>query len=290
MIKPIKKAVIPAAGLGTRFLPATASLPKEMLPIVDKPMIQYAVEEAIEAGIEQFIIITGRGKQTIENHFDRAYELEKTLVERGKRVALEILEKQRPKPGQVSFTRQQVPMGLGHAVWCARAFIHDEPFAVLLPDDLLLAPQKSVMKQMVEAYQNTGGMMCAIADVPREETYKYGILDVKEQQGKIITAKGIVEKPNPSDAPSTMSVVGRYILHSDIFKDLALMEKGAGGEVQLTDSIQNIMDAYSLYGYLYEGKRFDCGSPEGFLKANIGFARQDPELYKVIQEEILEEV
>ncbi len=270
----IKKAIIPAAGLGTRFLPATASLPKEMLPIVDKPMIQYAVEEAMQAGIEQFIIITGRGKQTIENHFDRAYELEKTLIERGKTQALEVLEKQRPKPGQVIFTRQQIPMGLGHAIWCARAFINNEPFAVLLPDDLLLAPKQSVMKQMVDAYEKTGGMMCAISDIPREETYKYGILDIQEQQDQIITAKGIIEKPNPSDAPSTMSVVGRYILHSDIFDDLDHMQTGAGGEIQLTDSIQHIMDKHMLYGYLYEGQRFDCGSPEGFLHANIAFAMQ----------------
>ncbi len=281
-IKKVTKAVIPAAGLGTRFLPATASLPKEMLPIVDKPMIQYAVEEALEAGIEKFIVITGRGKQTIESHFDVAYELEKTLAERGKHSALELLEKQLPQPGQVSFTRQQRPLGLGHAVWCARNFIHDEPFALLLPDDLLFG-QPSVMKQMIKAYNQVGGNMCAVTEVPLEETYKYGVLDIEKQEGNVVTAKGIVEKPAPSDAPSNITVVGRYILQPQIMDDLAKMHKGQGGEIQLTDSLENLIKDVPLHGFLYKGERYDCGGPQGFLEANIRFAAQRPELKKFMK-------
>ncbi len=284
MSKKITKAIIPAAGLGTRFLPATASLPKEMLPIVDKPMIQYAVEEGLAAGIEQFIIITGRGKQTIENHFDRAYELEKTLLERGKIEALDVLRNQYPDPGQVIFTRQQIPLGLGHAVWCARAFINDEPFALILPDDLLYNKKKPVLKQMMEAYDEHGGMICAVEDINREDTYKYGILDVKEQKGRVITAKGIVEKPMPEEAPSTISVVGRYILQPEIFDDLAKMNKGNDGEVQLTDSIAKLMEKHELHGFLYDGERYDCGSAAGFLRANIAMAMHDEKLRNTVIE------
>ncbi len=281
-IKKVRKAVIPAAGLGTRFLPATASLPKEMLPIVDKPMIQYAVEEAMEAGIKEFIVITGRGKQTIESHFDVAYELEKTLAERGKHSALEILEKQLPQPGQVSFTRQQRPLGLGHAVWCARNFIHNEAFALLLPDDLLYG-KPGVMKQMIEAYDKVGGNMCAVTEVPLEDTYKYGVLDIDNQEGDIVTAKAIIEKPAPSDAPSNITVVGRYILQPQIMNDLAKMNRGQGGEIQLTDSLEKLIGEIPLHGFLYEGERYDCGGPRGFLEANIRFAAKRAELKEFIK-------
>ncbi len=282
-MRKIKKAIIPAAGLGTRFLPATASLPKEMLPIVDKPMIQYAVEEAMEAGIEEFIIITGRGKQTIENHFDRAYELEKTLAERGKTEALGILNKQLPSPGQIVFTRQQRPLGLGHAVWCARNFINDEPFALLLPDDLLYG-KVGVMSQMITAYEKVGGNVCAVIEVPIEETYKYGVLDVENRNENIIKAKGVVEKPETSDAPSNMAIVGRYILQPEIMDDLNQMNKGQGGEIQLTDSIEKLIEKnILLHGLLYDGERYDCGSPQGFLEANIRFAEKRPELKDFIK-------
>lgn len=282
-IKKIRKAVIPAAGLGTRFLPATASLPKEMLPIVDKPMIQYAVEEAMEAGIEEFIIITGRGKQTIENHFDVAYELEKTLAARGRKSALDLLQKQLPPPGQVVFTRQQRPLGLGHAVWCARNFINEEPFALLLPDDLLYG-KPGVMTQMIEAYEKVGGNLCAVTEVPIEETYKYGVLDIEKRSGNLIKTKGVVEKPASSDAPSNITIVGRYILQPEIMEDLSKMNRGQGGEIQLTDSIETLIEeGIPLHGYLYQGERYDCGGPKGFLEANIQFASQRPDLKAFIK-------
>lgn len=277
-IKKVRKAVIPAAGLGTRFLPATASLPKEMLPVVDKPMIQYAVEEAMEAGIEEFIIITGRGKQTIENHFDVAYELEKTLAERGRKSALDLLQKQLPKPGQVVFTRQQRPLGLGHAVWCARNFVNEEPFALLLPDDLLYG-QPGVMTQMMKAYEKVGGNLCAVTEVPIEETYKYGVLDIEKRNGNLIKTKAVVEKPASSDAPSNITIVGRYILQPEIMADLGKMNRGQGGEIQLTDSIEALIEnGVPLHGYLFDGERYDCGGPKGFLEANIKFAAQRPDL------------
>ncbi|MFV0430908.1 MAG: UTP--glucose-1-phosphate uridylyltransferase GalU [Alphaproteobacteria bacterium] len=283
-VKKVKKAIIPAAGLGTRFLPATASLPKEMLPVVDKPMIQYAVEEAKEAGIEEFIIITGRGKQTIENHFDVAYELEKTLVERGKRTALDLLQRQLPKPGQVVFTRQQRPLGLGHAVWCARNFIGNEPFALLLPDDLLYG-KPSVLSQMMKAYEKVGGNICAVTEVPIEQTYKYGVLDIEKREGKLIKTKAVVEKPASSDAPSNITIVGRYILQPEIMDDLGKMNRGQGGEIQLTDSIETLIEnGIPLHGLLYDGERYDCGGPRGFLEANIQMAAKREELSGFVQD------
>ena len=277
MPKKVRKAVFPVAGLGTRFLPATKAMPKEMLTIVDKPLIQYAVEEAQEAGIEEFIFVTGRGKTMMSDHFDRAYELERTLEERGKTEALKSVREWMPKPGHVAFTRQQEPLGLGHAVWCARNFIHDEPFAILLADDLIKA-KTGCLKQMVEVYEQTEGSVVAVEDVPRDQTNKYGILDVVEDDGRIARAKGLVEKPDPKDAPSTLSIIGRYILHSDIFRILESQERGAGNEIQLTDAMSKTIDWTPFHGLRFDGQRFDCGSKLGFLQANIGFAMEHEDL------------
>ena len=216
MNEPVRKAVFPVAGLGTRFLPATKAMPKEMLTIVDKPLIQYAVEEAREAGVEEMIFVTGRGKAMIEDHFDESYELERVLEDRGKAEALQLVREGRPQPGQFSFTRQQRPLGLGHAVWCARNFINDEPFVVILADDLILA-KPGCLKQMMEAYRQVGGNVVAVEDVPRELTNRYGILDVVKDDGRLAEAKGLVEKPAPSEAPSTLSIIGRYILQPQVF-------------------------------------------------------------------------
>jgi len=277
MIKPVRKAVFPVAGLGTRFLPATKALPKEMLTIVDKPLIQYAVEEALEAGIEEFIFVTGRGKTTMEDHFDHAFELEQVLRERGKDAALKQVASATLKPGQISFTRQQQPLGLGHAIWCARNFVAGEPFAVFLADDLILG-KPGVLKQMVDAYNVVGGNVVGVMDVPREMTNRYGILDVVEDDGRLARAQGLVEKPDPASAPSTLSIIGRYILQPEVFEHLERHEKGAGGEIQLTDAIAQTIGDIPFYGYRFTGDRFDCGSPRGFIEANIAFAMQIDDL------------
>jgi len=277
MIKPIRKAVFPVGGLGTRFLPATKSMPKEMLPVVDKPLIQYALEEARAAGIEEFIFVTGRGKTAIEDHFDHSYELEHSLEERGKSEALEIVQASLFEAGQVAYLRQQQPLGLGHAVWCARNLIGDEPFAVLLADDLVLA-EEPCLAQMVEAYNETGGNVVAVMDVPRDQTAKYGILDVTEDDGRIARAKGLVEKPKPEEAPSTLSIIGRYILQPQVLRELDRKETGAGGEIQLTDSMARTIPEVPFHGLRFAGRRFDCGSKEGFLEANIAFALARPDL------------
>jgi UTP--glucose-1-phosphate uridylyltransferase len=271
MIKPVRKAVFPVAGQGTRFLPATKAMPKEMLPVVDKPLIQYAVDEAREAGIEEFIFVTGRAKSAIEDHFDHSYELEHSLEERGKDDILATIREIIPAAGQVSYTRQQKPLGLGHAVWCARYHIHDEPFAVLLADDLILA-KPGCLKQMVETYQETGGNLVAVEDVPKEHTDRYGILDVVEDNGKIARARGLVEKPNPADAPSTLSIIGRYILQPQVFEQLDRQEKGAGGEIQLTDAMARTIGDVPFHGFRFEGNRYDCGNLLGFLEANLAFS------------------
>jgi UTP--glucose-1-phosphate uridylyltransferase len=271
MIKPVRKAVFPVAGQGTRFLPATKAMPKEMLPVVDKPLIQYAVDEAREAGIEEFIFVTGRAKSAIEDHFDHSYELEHSLEERGKDDILATIREIIPAAGQVSYTRQQKPLGLGHAVWCARYHIHDEPFAVLLADDLILA-KPGCLKQMVETYQETGGNLVAVEDVPKEHTDRYGILDVVEDNGKIARAQGLVEKPNPADAPSTLSIIGRYILQPQVFEQLDRQEKGAGGEIQLTDAMARTIGDVPFHGFRFEGNRYDCGNLLGFLEANLAFS------------------
>lgn len=271
MVQPIRKAVFPVAGLGTRFLPATKALPKEMLPIVDKPLIQYALEEAQDAGIEQFVFVTGRGKSAMEDHFDHAIELEKTLSERGKTAELETVLACSPPPGQLSYVRQQQPLGLGHAVWCGKNFVGDEPFAVLLADDLILA-KPGCLRQMIEVYNETGGNVVAVEDVPREHTNRYGILDIECDDGRIAEAKGLVEKPDPSVAPSTLSIIGRYILTPEVFAELDRHETGAGGEIQLTDAMAKTIGSVPFHGLRFDGKRYDCGSKAGFIEANIAFA------------------
>ncbi len=275
--RPVKKALFPVAGLGTRFLPATKALPKEMLPVVDKPLIQYALEEAQDAGIEQFVFVTGRGKSAMEDHFDHAVELEQALRERGKLDDLKTIQDCSPPPGQLSYVRQQKPLGLGHAVWCGRNFIDNEPFAVLLADDLILA-KPGCLKQMIETYNAVGGNVVAVEDVPREQTNRYGILDIDSDDGKIASAKGLVEKPAPKDAPSTLSIIGRYILQPEVFDHLDRHQTGAGGEIQLTDALAATIGDIPFHGTRFEGKRFDCGSKLGFIEANLAFALSRDEM------------
>ncbi len=283
MVQPVRKAVFPVAGLGTRFLPATKVLPKEMLPIVDKPLIQYALEEAVEAGIEEFLLVTGRGKNLMEDHFDHAYELEKILAERGKLTELEAMERMIPEPGRLSYTRQHRPRGLGHAVWCGRHFIAGEPFAVVLPDDLILAAP-GCLKQMVNAYQETGGNLVAVEDILREQTDRYGILDVKNDNGRLAMACGLVEKPSPEEAPSNLAIIGRYILQPEVLDHLDKHEVGAGGEVQLTDAIAKTIGDTAFHGFRFDGRRFDCGTKIGFVAANAAFALSRDELSGDVRE------
>ncbi len=277
MAKRVRKAVFPVGGMGTRFLPATKALPKEMLPVVDKPLIQYAVEEAEAAGIEEFIFVTGRGKSAIEDHFDYSFELQNILNERGKKREIEAISGPILKPGQVAYTRQQEPLGLGHAVWCARHLVGEEPFAVLLADDLVMA-DTPCLKQMVDAYAGTGGNLVAVMDVPREHTDRYGILDVGAETGRLVEVRGLVEKPRPKDAPSTLSVIGRYILQPEVFGYLDRQEPGAGNEIQLTDAMARMIGQMPFHGLRFEGRRFDCGDKAGFLEANIAFALAREEL------------
>ena len=271
MTTPVRKAIFPVGGLGTRFLPATKAMPKEMLPVVDKPLIQYAVEEARAAGIDEFIFVTGRGKSAIEDHFDFSWELRETLSQRGKTKELQSIEEILTAPGKVAYTRQQEPLGLGHAVWCARDLIGDEPFAVLLADDLVLS-DAPCLAQMQEVYEKIGGNVVAVMDVPPEHTDRYGILDVVSDDGRLAEAKGLVEKPKPAEAPSTLSIIGRYILQPEVFRELDKQERGAGNEIQLTDAMARTMDSTAFHGLRFEGTRFDCGSKAGFLEANIAFA------------------
>ncbi|MCD6036006.1 MAG: gtaB [Rickettsiales bacterium] len=276
MNKPIKTAVFPVGGLGTRFLPATKSMPKEMLPVASKPLIQYAFEEAVEAGIEQFIFITGRNKNAISNHFDHSYELESILLDKGKGDLLAMSRDWMPAAGQTAFVRQQKPLGLGHAVWCARHLISNEPFAVLLADDMFLSPGGSLTKQMVDAYAKAGGgNIIAISDVPREHTERYGIIEGKTLENGLINISSMVEKPKPSAAPSTLAISGRYILQPEIFDYLEEHKTGSGGEIQLTDAMAAMLKSSPFYGYVFEGKRFDCGNQLGFLDANIAFALKE---------------
>jgi UTP--glucose-1-phosphate uridylyltransferase len=271
MTAKVRKAVFPVGGMGTRFLPATKVMPKEMLPVVDKPLIQYAVEEAHAAGIEEFIFVTGRGKSAIEDHFDYSIELQKILTERGKTREAEEIGGAMLAPGQIAYTRQQEPLGLGHAVWCARNLIGDEPFAVLLADDLILAEQPC-LGQMADVHAKTGGNVVAVMDVPREHTNRYGILDTGADDGRLVEIRGLVEKPDPAEAPSTLSVIGRYILLPQVFAHLGSHEVGAGGEIQLTDSMARMIGAQPFHGLRFEGERFDCGDKAGFLEANVAFA------------------
>lgn len=275
MSKTIRKAVFPVAGLGTRFLPATKAIPKEMLPVVDKPVIQYAFEEALAAGIEHFIFVTSRGKTALEDHFDHHFELEETLARRGKTAELDALRRWQPKLGQVSFVRQPEPLGLGHAVLCAKDLVGDEPFAVLLPDDVVQAAP-SCLAQMVAAYP--GGNLLAVMEVPREQTRRYGILAPGKRTGRVVEFTGLVEKPEPAAAPSTLSVIGRYLLDGGIFDHLERQGRGAGGEIQLTDAIARMIGEIPSNGFEFEGRRFDCGDRLGFLEANIAFGLADPAL------------
>ena len=270
----VRKAIFPVGGLGTRFLPATKALPKEMLPIVDKPLIQYAVEEAVAAGIEEFIFVTGRNKTAIEDHFDHSTELETALLAKGKEDALKLVQGMIHSPGSVSYVRQQEPAGLGHAIWCARHQIAGEPVAILLADDLILGTP--ALKEMIDAYQ--GGNMVAVMNVPADETGSYGIITPKDEAGQLVTIADIVEKPDPEVAQSTLAVVGRYIIEPGVFDKLAEGKKGAGGEIQLTDSLAARISDVPFLGLRFSGERFDCGSKLGFLKANIAFARSRPEL------------
>ncbi len=271
MAKPLRKAIFPVGGLGTRFLPATKSMPKEMLPVVDKPLIQYAVEEARAAGVEQFIFVTGRGKTAIEDHFDRSIELELTLESRGRQDALEALRAWMPEPGQIAYVRQQEPLGLGHAVWCARKLVGDEPFAVLLADDLILS-DVPCLKQMADVQAVEGGNVIATMEVAQEHTDRYGVIDANGATGRLMTVHGLVEKPKPAEAPSRHAVIGRYILMPDVFNELERKETGAGGEIQLTDAMARLIGRFPFHALGFEGRRFDCGNKLGFLEANLAFA------------------
>ncbi len=277
MIKPLRKAVLPVAGLGTRFLPATKAIPKEMLPVVDRPLIEYAIEEGRAAGIEEFCLITGRGKTALVEHFDVAYELEATLRARGKTEALEALAAAAAEPGSILTVRQQVPHGLGHAIWCARAFIGDDPFAILLPDDLVLS-DTPCLKQLADTYRQTGGNVVAVTEVPPEHTNRYGILKLGADDGRLVEVTGLVEKPAPADAPSNLSIIGRYVLQPEVITELARMERGAGNEVQLTDGMARLIGRQPFHGLRFEGRRFDCGDKLGFLEAQIAFALRRPEM------------
>jgi UTP--glucose-1-phosphate uridylyltransferase len=279
MTKRIKKAVFPVAGLGSRFLPATKAQPKEMLPIVDKPLIHYAVEEAVAAGITEMVFITGRNKRAIEDHFDKAYELEAELEAAGKQQLLDIVQNVIPKNVTCIFIRQSAPLGLGHAVLCARPVVGDEPFAVLLADDFMdVGPgQKPVMAQMTEVYEREGLSLLAVQDVPRSDTKQYGIVSATGYQPNLERVNGIVEKPAPDVAPSTLAVVGRYVLNNRIFEYLETIGKGAGGEIQLTDGIAALMHAQTVLAYRYEGQRYDCGSKLGYLKATVAMGMKHPE-------------
>jgi UTP--glucose-1-phosphate uridylyltransferase len=274
-IKPLRKAVFPVGGLGTRFLPATKALPKEMLPIVDRPLIQYAVDEALEAGIEQMIFVTGRGKSAIEDHFDIAYELETTMAHRGK--SLEILHQTRLKPGAVAYVRQQEPMGLGHAVWCARDIVGDEPFAIFLADELMVG-QPGCMKQMVDAYNRVGGNLVCGFEVPPEETDRYGIISPGRQDGNLVEVTALVEKPALGTAPSNLMIPGRYILQPEVMRVLETQGKGAGGEIQLTDAMAQMIGGQPFHAYKFGGRRFDCGDKAGYIQANIALALDRPEI------------
>lgn len=270
-MKRVRKAVFPVAGLGTRFLPATKAIPKEMLTVVDRPVIQYVVDEAREAGIEHFIFVTGRNKGVIEDHFDIQFELNHTLAKRGKDGQLAKLEQMQPMAGQTSFTRQQEPLGLGHAVWCARELVGDEPFALLLPDMITL-PDHGCMKDMVDLYNHTGGSIIAVEECDPSETHKYGIIGKGEDVHTGFRIDGMVEKPKPGTAPSNLYINGRYILQPQIFDILARQERGAGNEIQLTDGMLKLQAQHAFHGYHYRGRTFDCGSPEGFVEANVAFA------------------
>ncbi|HYG31095.1 MAG TPA: UTP--glucose-1-phosphate uridylyltransferase GalU [Allosphingosinicella sp.] len=284
-MKPVRKAVFPVAGLGTRFLPATKAIPKEMLTVVDRPLIQYAVDEAREAGIEQMIFVTGRGKGALEDHFDIAYELEATMRGRGK--SLDPLDITRFPPGSIASVRQQEPLGLGHAVWCARHIVGDEPFAVLLPDDLMVG-EPGCLTQMVEAYERVGGNIICAQEVPKERTASYGIVTPGARDGRLTEIRGLVEKPKPEEAPSTLAIVGRYILQPEIMRALDHQEKGAGGEIQLTDAMAAMIGTQPFHGLTFEGERHDCGDKTGFVIANLALALKRDDVAPAVRAYIAE--
>lgn len=273
----IRKAVFPVAGLGTRFLPATKALPKEMLPIVDKPLIQYAVEEALNAGIEQIIFVTGRGKTALEDHFDKSFELESILKAKNKDRSLKEITDIVPETGTIIYTRQNEPLGLGHAIWCARDVVGDEPFAVLLADDLVKSP-KPVLTQMIQRFCRLRASMVAVMEVAPEDTDKYGIISGKDIEDNVIQLDALIEKPKPSEAPSNLAIIGRYILTPEIFNILGQKKKGAGNEIQITDAMESLLKSQPLFGYRFEGTRFDCGNKAGFQMANIAYALDRPDI------------
>jgi UTP--glucose-1-phosphate uridylyltransferase len=277
IMKPVRKAILPVGGLGTRLLPATKAVPKEMLTIVDKPLIQYAVEEASAAGIENLIFVIGPDKEAIAQHFDERQELQDALEEKGKDEALEAVQESSLETGRHAYVRQSVPLGVGHAIWCAASLINREPVAVLLPDDLILSATPCV-KQLIDVYHEVGGNVIAVESVSREETSRYGIVDVAGESGAVAAVKGIVEKPDPDRAPSTLAVIGRYILQPEVFEALEDQEPGAGGEIQLTDAIAATLGKVPLHAVRFEGQRFDCGNKLGFVEANVAFALARPNL------------
>ena len=278
MTRKVTKAIFPVAGLGTRFLPATKSIPKEIMTLVDRPLIQYAIDEARAAGIEEFIFVTSRGKGALEDYFDHAHELESNLRAAGKKDLLEVLQQTNMDSGAIAYIRQHKALGLGHAVWCAGRLIGDEPFAVILPDDVIAA-EKPCLQQMVEAYQETGGNMVAAMEVPADKASSYGVLDIREDMGALVSVKGMVEKPKANEAPSNLAVIGRYILSPNVLRNLDRKQTGAGGEIQLTDAIaQEITNSNDVYGFRFRGQRFDCGSKAGFLQATVAFGLARAEL------------
>jgi len=280
-MKKLRKAVFPVGGLGTRFLPATKAMPKEMLTVVDKPLIQYAVDEAREAGIEQMIFVTGRGKSALEDHFDISYELETTMSERGK--ALDAIEGTRFRPGEVIYVRQQEPIGLGHAIWCARHIVGDEPFAIFLPDELMVGAP-GCMKQMVEAYEEVGGNIVCALEVAPEETRKYGIISPGAVNGKLTEVLGLIEKPSLGTAPSNLMIPGRYILQPEVMRVLENQARGAGNEIQLTDAMAQMIGTQPFHGFRFEGRRFDCGDKAGFITANIALALDRTDIGPVVKD------
>lgn len=290
MKKTVTKAIFPVAGLGTRFLPATKSIPKEILCLVDKPLIQYAIDEARDAGIEEFIFVTSRGKGALEDYFDSAPQLEQALRAKNKVKLLDTLMKSTMDSGEIAYVRQREALGLGHAVWCARRLIGDEPFAVILTDDVI-ASERPVLQQMVEAHEQTGGNIVAAMEVAPSKASAYGLLDIKEDMGSLVSVKGMVEKPEPEDAPSNLAVIGRYILTPEIMKNLDTQDRGAGGEIQLTDAIaKEISNSDNVFGYRFEGTRYDCGSKAGFLQATVAFGLARGDLSQEFLDYLIETV
>lgn len=283
-MKPVRKAVFPVGGMGTRFLPATKAVPKEMLPVVDRPLLQYAVDEALAAGIEQMIFVTGRGKAALEDYFDVAAELEGLLRERDKDIELRLLRGTQLEPGNIAYVRQQEPAGLGHAVWCARHIVGNEPFAVLLPDELLWNPQAPCLKQMVDARSEVGGTVIAVMEVPEDQTHRYGIIEPGTTKGALTEVRGFVEKPAPGTAPSRLAAVGRYLIEPECMDILAEGKVGAGGEIQLTDALSQLIGKQPFHAFSYTGTRFDCGDKAGHVTANIAIALERPDIGPAVRE------